>query len=64
MSPSRSRAMGREAREADILEEIFGGGIFLRGREVEIFLGGWRREKGLSGGWRKALKARRVRGAG
>ena len=56
--------MGREAREADIREEIFGGGIFLRGREVEIFLGGWRREKGLSGGWRKALKARRVRGAG
>ena len=60
--------MGREAREADIREEIFGGGIFLKGWEVEIFFGGWwvgwRMEKGLTGGWRKALKARRVRGAG
>ena len=35
LSPPRSKAMGREAKEADIREDIFGGGWW-----VEIFFEG------------------------
>ena len=55
LSPPRKRAMGREAREGEILEEIFEGGK--EGRREG--------RRGTKTGSRKASEeaARRVRGA-
>ena len=56
LSPPRKRAMGREAREGEILEEIFEGGWKEGRREGR---------RGTKTGSRKASEeaARRVRGA-